>query len=331
MSVDCFCIANPKPSLWHQFKRASLASCYSSPGSPFCLRLESLRRTECRRLPVVDDGVPPKGIAAIGLLAFPRKSLNSRSIVAFGAPHEESKSSDLEIEKDKNDLKRDQELEEAWEQMLASFKEQAMKLQSVSQEAYVVYSKKALAVLKETAVQLKIRADKARYDLSVIAKDLSMEGKQYLASAAENYPEPVKDVVETFASTDDLSDISVVRDFYIGIPYGAILFLGGFLNFMLTGSISAIRFGIILGGILLALSVSSLRSWRKREPSSLALNGQAVIAGILFLREIRLLSQGRSFASLVITMISGANQELDQSLLKRYVSCDPNAFEGTAA
>lgn len=55
---------------------------------------------------------------------------------------------------------------------------------------------------------------------------------------------------------------------------GAILSVGGFMSFMLTGSIAAIRFGVILGGTLLAFSISSLRSWRKGESSSLALKGQ---------------------------------------------------------
>lgn len=54
-----------------------------------------------------------------------------------------------------------------------------------------------------------------------------------------------------------------------------LLSLGGFLSFMLTGSISAIRFGVILGGALLALSVSSLRSYKRGEPYAVALKGQA--------------------------------------------------------
>ena len=56
---------------------------------------------------------------------------------------------------------------------------------------------------------------------------------------------------------------------------GVLLSFGGFLSFMLTGSVSAIRFGVVLGGTLLALSVSSLRSWKRGESSSLALKGQA--------------------------------------------------------
>lgn len=96
-----------------------------------------------------------------------------------------------------------------------------MKVQSVSQEAYEIYSKKALVILKETSEQLKIQADKARHDLSEVAKEISEEGKEYLTTAAENSPEPVKEIVETFtSSTDDLNDISRVHDFYLGIPYG---------------------------------------------------------------------------------------------------------------
>lgn len=129
---------------------------------------------------------------------------------------------DIEVEKDKEDIKLDAEgSQEAWEQVLDSFKEQALKMQSISQEAYEVYSKKAVIILKETSEQLKIQAEKAKHDLSVVAKEISEEGKVYLTSAAENSPEPVKEIVETYtSSTDDLNEISRVHDFHVGIPYG---------------------------------------------------------------------------------------------------------------
>lgn len=132
------------------------------------------------------------------------------------------KPSDVELEKDKKDLKTEaEESEEAWKQTLASFKEQAMQVKAVSQEAYEVYSKKAMIILKETSEKLKIQAEKAREDLTVVAKEISEESKEYLATAAKNSPEPVKDIVETFASSaDELSDVSKVRDFYVGVPYG---------------------------------------------------------------------------------------------------------------
>lgn len=56
---------------------------------------------------------------------------------------------------------------------------------------------------------------------------------------------------------------------------GLVLSLGGFLTFMVTGSITAIRFGMILGGVLLALSISSLRAFKRGESLPLALKGQA--------------------------------------------------------
>lgn len=56
---------------------------------------------------------------------------------------------------------------------------------------------------------------------------------------------------------------------------GSFLAVGGFLNFMLTGSIPAIRFGVVLGTALLALSIASLRSWRSGCASPLLLKGQA--------------------------------------------------------
>lgn len=44
---------------------------------------------------------------------------------------------------------------------------------------------------------------------------------------------------------------------------------------MLTGSIGAIRFGVILGGTLLSLSILSLKSYGKGETFPLGLKGQA--------------------------------------------------------
>jgi hypothetical protein len=244
---------------------------------------------------------------ALGLLPLHNHKFTNRSFSAFAASHEDSKPADVEVENEDNDIETgSKESEEAWKQTLASFKEQALKVQSVSQEAYELYSKKAMVILKETSEDLKIQAEKARKDLIIIANEISEESKGYLSTAAENSPEQVKDILETFASpSDDLNEISKVRDFYVGIPYGALLSLGGFLSFMLTGSITAIRFGVILGGTLLALSVSSLRSWKNGESSFVALVGQAVIANVLFLRDLNILCRRLNFANLVAALISG--------------------------
>ncbi|KAF8007669.1 hypothetical protein BT93_K1611 [Corymbia citriodora subsp. variegata] len=298
VSMESLLLRNPSlGSASSPLRRAAI----SRRPSPSSLRLAPLLRPRACGLSAASGNAPPKGLR-FGLLSLDRRS---PSFVAFAASREES--SELEVDKENDDLEtKAEESEEAWKQTLDAFKEQALKMQSISQEAYEIYSKKAVVILKETSEQLKIQAEKARYDLGVVANELSEEGKEYLSTAAENSPESVKEIVETFSTpTEDLNDISKVQDFYLGIPYGLVLSVGGFLSFMLTGSIAAIRFGVILGGILLALSVSSLRYYKRGKTSSLALTGQAAIAGIIFLREIILLSQRPSPFSFLTTIISG--------------------------
>ncbi|XP_075513172.1 protein FATTY ACID EXPORT 3, chloroplastic [Primulina tabacum] len=261
--------------------------------------LKTTTRCKLSISPAAPGGFSPN------LLPLGRRISRNRALLVSAVSHEESKPSDIGIEEE--DLKEGaEESHVAWQQMLKSFKEQSLKLQSVSKEAYKLYSEKAVILLQETSEKLKIQAEKARLDLSIIASEITEESKEYLATAADNYPEPVKDIVDTFASSrDELNDVSKVRDFYVGIPYGAVLSVGGFLSFMLTGSIPAIRFGIILGGTLLAMSISSLKSWKKGESSPLVLKGQAAIATILFLRQLRLLSLRPFIFNFFTTFVSG--------------------------
>uniref|UniRef100_A0A803NX30 Protein FATTY ACID EXPORT 3, chloroplastic n=1 Tax=Cannabis sativa TaxID=3483 RepID=A0A803NX30_CANSA len=300
-TMESLSLLNPSCNTgsWLSLKKAAPMALRSSPSS---LCFDPLGRAHSCRL----FAAPTRGLASASI-SLHRKGSSTRQLVVFAASHEDSKHSEIEVENEKDNIKLGaDESQEAWREALASFKEQALKIQSVSQEAYEVYSKKALVILKETSEQLKIQADKAKDDLSEIVKEISEDGKDYLSTAAEQSPE-VKEIVETFtSSTDDLSDISKIHDFRVGIPYGLVLSIGGFLGFMVTGSTAAIRFGVILGGSLLALSVISLRSHNKGKQSSLALKGQLVIASILFLREVRLLAQRPSIISVLTAFISGA-------------------------
>ncbi|XP_073114503.1 protein FATTY ACID EXPORT 3, chloroplastic [Elaeis guineensis] len=281
------------------------------------------------------DAVPARGLD----LAQTQSSLSKRNpgfrlvaverrisrLVPFAASHEESKHPDIEVEEGHNIEIKMEGSQEAWKQSLEYVKAEAMKAKAISQEAYEVYSKKATEILLEASEKLKIQAGKAQQDLSIIAKELSKEGKEYLNTTAKNYPDSVKDVLETFTSLSELKNISEVRDYHIGIPYGTFLAIGGFLHFMLTGSIPAIRFGIILGTALLALSISSLRSWKNGQPSALNLTGQAAIVSIISIKEWSLFGQRRSFPSLLMIIISGA-------ILASYVYLilSVRRFKGTA-
>ncbi|KAF2306551.1 hypothetical protein GH714_019387 [Hevea brasiliensis] len=293
VAVELLAIRNPN---YLRLKRASLSSTKALGGPSSSLEFGPLVKSRGYKVSIEAPAVFTYKGLRIGFPSLERRNSWSRPIVASAASHEESKHSEIEVEKENNGVELGaEESQEAWKETLASFKEQALKVQSVSQEAYEVYSKKAMVILKETSEQLKIQADKAKSDLAVLAKEVSEDGKEFLSVAAENSPEPVKEVVETLASaTDDLAaDFSQIRDFHVGIPYGFFLSVGGFLSFMLTGSISAVRFGIILGGALLALSVLSLKSYKKEvQPPTSILKGEAGITAIIFLRELLLLSRG---------------------------------------
>nr|DAD38615.1 TPA_asm: hypothetical protein HUJ06_012937 [Nelumbo nucifera] len=306
VSLENYLVSHINPNPTSLRKRGSNSMALSKPPTFSSFRSESPSLLRPRKVTVVGHCISPKFLGPRFVLLYRQRS-NNGSVISFAASHGDS-NSEIEVEKSESDEPDigAEESQEAWKQILESFKEQAIKMQGMSQEAYELYSKKAMVILKEASEQLKIQAEKAKHDLSIVAREINQEGKVYLSTAAENSPEPVKDIVETFASsTDDLKAVSEVRDFYLGIPYGLLLSVGGFLSFMLTENIAAIRFGVILGGSLLALSISSLRSWKRGESFTLALKGQAAIAGILFLRELRLLSQRPSLTSSFTTFISG--------------------------
>uniref|UniRef100_A0A804M4L4 FRIGIDA-like protein n=1 Tax=Zea mays TaxID=4577 RepID=A0A804M4L4_MAIZE len=161
-----------------------------------------------------------------------------------------------------------EEAQEAWKVMLEQFKAEALRMQALSMQAYDVYSKRAREVLLEASEKLKIQADKAQKDLSVIATEVSQEGHEYLVMAARSSPDSIKDITTTFRALERLNWPSEYEDYHVGIPFGTFLTVGGFLNFMLTGSTSALRFGIVLGLALLTLGISSLRSHREGDRRS---------------------------------------------------------------
>lgn len=236
--------------------------------------------------------------------------LNRSFFVASAASHEDSEPSSVEVEKEKEKSVVDGDdvdtSQEAWKQTLASVKEQVSKIQSVSTEAYNVNSQKAMTILKDTSEQLRIQAEKAKEELGTKAKEVGEEGREYILKAAEESPSDVKEIVEAFSSTEDLRDVSRTQDFHVGIPYGLLLFVGGFLSFMISGSIPAIRFGVILGGALFALSMASLKAQRIGESSAKFLKGQMAIVAIIFLRELKLvLFQRSTFMGFLTTLTSG--------------------------
>ncbi|KAJ8485238.1 hypothetical protein OPV22_017723 [Ensete ventricosum] len=278
-------LRNPNPNLYASRAVAS----FSFPLGAVPPRLDSSNSPLSRR-----------GLGTRLLLVDRRPT----KIIPLSASDDEPKH--LDIKEEESDAEVNAwAAQEQWKEALEHFKTEALKVKAVSEEAYGVYSKKAVEILMDTSEKLKIQADKAQQDLSIIAKEISQEGNKYLAAAAKNSPDSVKDILETYASVDELKNISSIRDFYFGIPYGSFLAIGGFMYFMLTGSIPAIRFGVVLGTAILALSVSSLRSWKNGKTTPLLLIGQTAISAIIFCRQWLLCSQRGSFANLLLLLISG--------------------------
>lgn len=180
-------------------------------------------------------------------------------------------------------------------------------------------SNKFIGVLRDTTEELKEHAEKARAAFAVTAQETAAafaataqetaeRSKENLSYFAENAPDPIREIADTAFkahSADTPKKFAKIHDFCLGIPYGASLAIGGLLWFIISGSTAAIRFGVILGGILLGLSVSSLNAWKQGKSTSAYIKGQAAISSILAFREIRRLFEVKaSFPAALIALIS---------------------------
>jgi uncharacterized membrane protein (UPF0136 family) len=180
--------------------------------------------------------------------------------------------------------------------------------QAASEEA----ARKALVILQETTSQLREQAEKASSVLAASAQELPARGKEGLSYVAENAPDPVKDIAETALKAHYWEDGSIkqgskIHDFCLGIPYGVLLVVGGLLGFIITGSTVSIRFGVLLGGVILALSVTSLSAWKQGESTLRYIQGQIIITGAIFFRFIRRYAETKSvFPTGVIAVTSAA-------------------------
>jgi uncharacterized membrane protein (UPF0136 family) len=66
-----------------------------------------------------------------------------------------------------------------------------------------------------------------------------------------------------------------------------LLVVGGLLGFIITGSRVSIRFGMLLEGVILAFSVTSLGAWKQGESTLLYIQGQTIIMRAIFFRFIQ--------------------------------------------
>lgn len=101
------------------------------------------------------------------------------------------------------------------------------------------------------------------------------------------YEEPECHIQKGLCACECLT--SLVQPMHCVVPFvstdtGLLLIIGGFLWFLLTGSVNALRFGIILGGGLTAAGFGSLQAWKKGVSTVPYTAAQAALTCVLFAR-----------------------------------------------
>lgn len=98
-----------------------------------------------------------------------------------------------------------------------------------------------------------------------------------------------------------------IHDFCFGIPYGGFVVGGALVGFFITRDMVATLFGSLLGGVVLALSMTSLKVWRQGKPSTPYILGQAALSLILLARHLQVFSLTKNiFPTGIIALISAA-------------------------
>ncbi|VFQ91024.1 unnamed protein product [Cuscuta campestris] len=77
-----------------------------------------------------------------------------------------------------------------------------------------------------------------------------------------------------------------IHDFCFGIPFGGFVLSGGLLGFIFSRNLANLGYGVLYGGALLALSITSLKVWRQGNSSLPFILGQAVLAGSLLVKNV---------------------------------------------
>ncbi|XP_076904847.1 protein FATTY ACID EXPORT 1, chloroplastic-like [Bidens hawaiensis] len=97
-----------------------------------------------------------------------------------------------------------------------------------------------------------------------------------------------KDVSEPTQHVDtEPKRAAKIHDFCFGIPYGGIVFGGGVVGFLFTRNLNSLISGGLYGGVLLALSILSLKVWGQGHSSFPFILGQAGIAAALLWKNMQ--------------------------------------------
>lgn len=216
------------------------------------------------------------------------------------------------------DKQRVDEVIKVTDEKLKTFSDVLRRKAIIIQDAWAKQAEIAAAELQQQtalkAKQWRKQSQKAKVALLVKAEEVAAQAAELaideLERVTETAPEGIKEIAQTALkshSEEKAKSGAVIHDFCFGIPYGALLSVGGLLWFTVSGSLHALRFGTLLGGLLLAISVQSLRVWQQGKTTTRYIVAQSGIALAVSLFQFsRFFQTYRFFPTLVTAIASGA-------------------------
>ncbi|KAF9590321.1 hypothetical protein IFM89_033739 [Coptis chinensis] len=119
--------------------------------------------------------------------------------------------------------------------------------------------------------------------------------KLHVEGAAKSYPVNEKPVAENLGMDENGPEQGVashnrtakIHDFCLGIPFGGLVLSGGLVGSILSRNLTTLGIGMLFGGGLLALSISSLKVWKDGKSSFPFMLGQAVLSAAFFWKHLQ--------------------------------------------
>ncbi|KAJ7534596.1 hypothetical protein O6H91_13G101800 [Diphasiastrum complanatum] len=132
--------------------------------------------------------------------------------------------------------------------------------------------------------------------------------KKNRGSTAKITPSLVRDIARSTTGQSGFPEnIFAIHDFCLGIPYGCLLIAESLLWFIATWRTSPFYTGVLLGGLILASSISSLKAWSEGCSSRTQMKAQAALAFIICARALPdVLKTKLLFPNAVVCIISAA-------------------------
>ncbi|KAF9589280.1 hypothetical protein IFM89_022350 [Coptis chinensis] len=119
--------------------------------------------------------------------------------------------------------------------------------------------------------------------------------KLHVEGAAKSYPVNEEPVAENLGMDESGPEQGVashnrtakIHDFCLGIPFGGLVLSGGLVGSILSRNLTTLGIGVLFGGGLLALSISSLKVWKDGKSSFPFMLGQAVLSAAFFWKHLQ--------------------------------------------